>query len=255
MIVLLGAETAGLVYVSTIVAASSAPLPEARSIAFAAASGLAGIAGLAAFYRGMAVGAIGVVAPISATAAAIPVAFGVLSGERPGLTAVAGMFLAVAGVALASREPRSAGEEGAAGGGRVASGTGLALVAAAGFGSFFVLMAEAVEGGEVFWPMLVNRATAVILLAVVIAVTRPSRRLERRDLGIFLVIGAFDITANGLYALASQQGLVSIVAVLSSLYPVVAVGLAMAVLRERVSWPQRLGAAGAITGAVLLASG
>src|SRR5919201_823052 len=247
--VLLLSQGTGLLLIALIVGLHGRPAPDAEHVLYACLSGLAGVIGLAAFYRGLAVGAMAVVAPISGTAAAIPVAFGLITGERPsGLQAV-GIGLAIAGVALASRELP---EEG--GGPRVAAGVGLALLSALGFGSFFVAM-DAASGPDLFWAIFFNRATSVTALVLAALALRPRLRPSRADLGVVLSIGLLDISANALFAAASTRGLVSLVAVLASLYPVVTVLLARLVLGERVRRVQQAGVAAALARVALISAG
>jgi drug/metabolite transporter (DMT)-like permease len=247
--VLVLSQAVGLALIAVIVAARSEPAPDAQHVVYACLSGLAGVGGLAAFYRGLAVGAMAVVAPISGTAAAIPVTVGLISGERPGGLQVAGIVLAIAGVALASRELP---EEG--GGARVATGVGLALLAALGFGSFFVAM-DAASEDDLFWAIFFNRATSVSALVALTAVLRPRLSVDGGDVRALLAIGALDIGANTLFAAASTEGLVSLVAVLASLYPVVTILLARVVLGERVRRAQQVGVVLALAGVTLISAG
>lgn len=247
--VLAVSQVVGLVLLIGVVALRGEGPPAGEHLAVAALSAFAGVGALAAFYRGLAVGTMGVVAPISATAAVVPVVAGVATGERPDALQLAGIVLAVCGVVLASREQT---EEGASG--RVATGAGLALVAALGFGLFFVLIDSASEG-DVFWALLVNRITGVVMLLVVFAALRPASGAQRSDARILIGVGAFDVSANTSFAVASTEGLVSVVGVCSSLYPVVTVVLARFVLSERVRSLQLAGVALAITGVVAIAAG
>lgn len=248
--VVLGSQVVGFLLVGSIVVARGEGPPSGEFFLFAALSGAAGAAGLTAFYRGLAVGAMGIVAPISATAAAIPVSVGVATGDRPSLVQGVGIALAIGGVTLASRE---AGDE--AGRSRaVAAGVGLALVAALGFGLFFVTMDVASDDG-VLWAALVSRAASVGLLALAWLLVRPRAELEGADAGKLAAVGLLDISANLSFAAASTQGLVSVVAVLGSLYPVVTVVLARAVLHERIGTVQRAGALGALAGVLLISAG
>jgi drug/metabolite transporter (DMT)-like permease len=194
-----------------------------------------------------------VVAPVSSLSAAVPVIFGLATGERPSALQGAGMVVALAGVVLAAREegPEGAEEQG---GKRMASGVGLALVAAVGFGSFFVGMDKAAEADPV-WPILVNRITGVALLVVLAAVMRPRLRLGRGDFGALFAIGVLDMGANLLFALATRKGFVSLVSVLASLYPVVVIALAHLVLRERTSPLQLAGAGLALGGVAMIVAG
>ena len=223
--------------------------PETHHLAVAALSSVAGVGALAAFYRGLAVGTMSVVAPISATAAVIPVVAGVATGERPGVLQVTGIVLAVTGVVLASREEPEEGE-----GGGMVRGAGLALIAALGFGFFFVLIDSASEG-DVFWALLVNRMTGVTMLVLLALVLRPPIADARPDARLIVGVGAFDVTANISFAVASTEGLVSVVGVCSSLYPVVTVLLARLILGERIRSLQLAGVALALGGVVAIGAG
>lgn len=247
--VLAVSQVVGLALLVIVVAARGEGPPAAHHLLVAGASSIVGVGALAAFYRGLAVGTMAVVAPISSTAAVVPVVAGIVGGERPSAPQLAGIVLAVAGVALASREES---EEAARGG--LAKGTGLALLSALGFGSFFVLIASASEG-DVFWALLSNRVVGVAMLGGLALVLRPSLSFERGDARMLVGIGVFDVAANTSFAVASTQGLVSVVGVCSSLYPVVTVLLARSFLGERVRAAQLAGVALALTGVVAIGAG
>jgi len=240
-------QTAGLGAVLAWLALSGDRLPSWEPLAYAAAAGVAGCLGLGALYRGMAVGAMGIVAPVSAVSAAIPFTVGVASGERPGVLQVAGILLAIAGVALASREPADRG------GGR-AAGVGLALVAALGFGLYFVFLDRAAEESVPYAVATARGVSSLLALAVALAVGA-SLRPGAGHVPVLVVIGLCDVGANVLFGLASIHGYLSVVSVLAALYPVVTVALAAVVLHERVSMAQRLGVAGALAGAALITVG
>ena len=237
----------GLVGAALALRGEGAP-PAGDFVVLAALSAVAGTIALSAFYRGLAVGAMSVVAPISATAAIIPVVVGVATGDRPTALQAVGVGLALVGVALAAYEPAGGGDR------RVAAGAGLALVAAAGIGCFFLTM-DAASDADVLWAILVNRITGVVLLGTAALALRPPLRMERGDLPALGAIGVLDMTANTLFAVAATEGLVSLVAVLGSLYPVVTIFLARQVLGERVRRLQLTGAAAAMAGVVLITAG
>lgn len=239
-------ESVGLLLTLVIVGARGEPAPGGHDLLLAGLSAIAGTAGLSAFYRGMAVGTMSVVAPISATAAVIPITVGLATGERPSAVQSIGLAMAFAGVVLASREPS---EER-----RAVKGAGFALVAAAGFGTFFVLMDSAADA-DPYWAILANRVVAVALLATAFLVVRPTPRPTRADLPMLAVIGILDVGANGLFAVASTKGLVSVVATLGSLYPVVTILLARYVLHERLQPPQAFGVALALAGVAAISAG
>jgi drug/metabolite transporter (DMT)-like permease len=254
--VLLVSQGAALALLLPFALAIAGAGPSAAAIAWAALAGTAGIVALAAFYRGLAIGTMSVVAPISATAAAVPVLVGLAEGERPGTLQVAGMVVALAGVILASRESEPA-EDAEPGAGRPAgrAAVGLALVAALGFGTFFVGVDRASATAGVPWVVVIQRCSSITLLLLATAVARPRLPREPAAIGTLAVIGILDLGANGLYALATREGLLSVVAVVGSLYPAVTVVLARFVLAERVSRLQEAGVGMTLAGVVAISAG
>ena len=248
--VLVASQGVGLILISAFVAIRGEGAPGGDFAVFAALSGVAGVTGLAAFYRALAVGNMGVVAPISATAAVVPVVVGIATGDRPGAVQAAGLALALAGVVLASREEVVEAQVST----RTARGAGLAMLSALGFGCFFLGMDKASDA-DVAWAMLANRATGFSLLVFAALVVRPPVRVRRPDIPALLMVGTLDIAANATFAIATTKGLVSVVSVLGALYPITTVGLAALVLKER---PHRLAQAGVVTallGVALVAAG
>ena len=255
--VMLVAVVTGLALAGAVVGARGVAAPATPYLGYAALSAFVGSIGLAAFYRGLAVGAMSVVAPIAATGAAVPVAFGLASGERPGAVQVAGAAIAITGVVLAAREPESRplAESGrSAGRKRLARGVPLAMLAAVGLGSFLVAI-DAASEGDAGWAVLVNRLVSLGLLTLAALLLRPRPPADLRDAAPAILVGALDTTANILIALATTLGLVSLVGVLGSLYPVVTIALARLVLGERIARGQQVGAATALAGVVLIAAG
>jgi drug/metabolite transporter (DMT)-like permease len=244
--VLAASTLAGLVAVAAFVAIRGDAPPPGESIALAAAAGLAGALGLGALYRGMAVGAMAVVAPISSAAAVIPVVVGIATGDRPSALQLAGMAVVLGGVALASREPGVAKR-------RLAAGVPLALLAALGFGLYFLLIDPASDGGAA-WAVLAARSASAVA-ATALAFALRSGLPGRADIPLLVTVGIFDVSANAMLAVALTKGLVGLVAVLSSLYPVVTVLLARAVLGERVAPAQRAGVVLALGGVAAIAAG
>ena len=247
--VLLVSQAAGLLLVLGAAFAWGGALPGMESVAWAVAAGGAELVGFAALYRGLAVGAMCVVAPISATAAVVPLLVGVVAGERVGALQSAGIALALAGVALASLERIEDGRRSW----QMATGLGLAALAALGFGGFFVAMDRASDGG-VLWAVALNRWTSLALLVLCAASLRRRVAVARADRVAVIGVGTLDIAANVLFAAALTYGVAGPVSVLGSLYPLTTVFLAFVVLRERVSGPQGLGAASALAGVGLVAA-
>jgi len=243
--VVTASQLTGLLLVGIYMLIRWEPMPGGDFVLWAPLSGLGGAIGLLAFYRGLAVGNMGVVAPISATAAVVPVVVGIASGDRPSELQYTGLVLALAGVVLASREEVSGGP---------ARGAGLAIVSALGFGFFFVGLDHASDA-DVGWAILANRVTSFSLLFAAFLVIRPPLAVRRADVPVLALIGTLDITANLMFAIASTTGLVSLVSVLGSLYPLTTAALAAVVLRERPHRVALIGVAMAIGGVVLIAGG
>jgi drug/metabolite transporter (DMT)-like permease len=241
--VLLWAQLAGVVALAVAVAIRGTG-PHGWAVLLAVPAALSGTLGLYAYYRGMAVGAMSVVAPIAGVSAVVPVAFGIATGDSPSATQLLGVACALVGVGLASLEH----QEGAR---RVAAGVGLAALAAIGFGFYFPPM-HAAGSSDFWWASMLFRTTALVVVAASVTARRPPLRLRPRDLAVVLAVGIGDTLGNVLYAASSGHGLVSLTAVLASLYPVVTVLLAAAVLHERVSRPQRAGILLTLAGVVLI---
>jgi drug/metabolite transporter (DMT)-like permease len=237
----------GLVVLAVAVAVRGSGPPGAE-VAWAALSALLGTIGLLAFYRGMAVGAMSVVAPIAAAAAAIPVVWGVLSGESLSTTQAAGIALALLGGVGASIERHAERA-------RIAAGAGWAVLAMVCFGGYFVPM-HAAATHDWLWPAFLFRCTSVPLVwAAALARRRPPRGV-RPHLGALVAIGLLDTGGNALFAAASSEhGLLSVVSVLGSLYPVVTILLARLWLGERVQRTQDVGVLVALAGVVLVTAG
>ena len=240
-------QAAGLAGILVVASFAGGAFLGGTAIAAAVAAGMAGALGLACLYRGMAIGAMGIVAPISAVAAVIPFTVGIASGERPSAVQVTGILLALAGVGVASREPSHKG------GGR-ASGIGLALVAALAFGLYFVFADRAADASIPF-AVATARGVSLLLSLVAALVVGASLRPGRTSLPALAVVGLCDVGANMLFSLATTRGFLSVISVLSALYPSATVVLAALVLRERVSAMQRLGVAGALVGAAMITAG
>ena len=248
--VLLVAQVAAVAMGVAFVAASGDPFPELGPAALATGAGVAGCAALAAFYRGLAIGTMSIVAPVSATGAAVPVLVGLAEGERPAALQIAGIVVAMAGIVLAAREPSDTPPSRA-----LRGSLALAGLAALGFGSFFVLIDRATEQGGAPWSLLLVRVGEVALLGSFALAMRPRMPTGLRDASPLLLIGGLDFAATAFFALATEQGLLSVVSVVGSLYPAVTVVLARVVLAERVARSQEFGVVLTLAGVVAISAG
>jgi drug/metabolite transporter (DMT)-like permease len=239
----------GLVAVGVLLLVRGTPPPTADFVPFGMLAGVTGLVGLAAFYQAMAIGTISIVAPIGATSAVVPVVYGLATGERAAPVQVLGIGLALLGVVLASQPQQAHAARDAR---QAALSVGLAVVAALAFGAFFIALHQASQQ-DVLWPAFVQRGTSSLLLLLTAAWLRPTLRVGWPHGPGLIGVGLLDVAANILYAAASTTGLVSLAAMLSSLYPVVTVLLARVVLHERLSRLQQGGVASALLGIALIA--
>ncbi len=227
---------------------ADAGLP-AEQFVIAMAGGGAVLAALGAFYKAMALGSVSVVATIGALGIVVPVVAGIARGETPDALQGAGAALTIGGVLLVAREPdpewRRANR----------ASVGLAALAALGFGVFILAIDEAASYST-SWSIVAARVGGVSLLIVAALALRPKiPRARGRVLGALLVIGVFDVAANSLFAVATTEGLLPLVAVAGSMYSAVTVLLARVFLAERLAGPQQVGVAVALAGVALIAAG
>jgi drug/metabolite transporter (DMT)-like permease len=248
LVVLAISQAVGLAGVGLWVWIASDPFPGASEVLPAAAAGVAGLIGLAALYRGLAVGAMGIVAPISAASPVVPLAVDAARGLTPAVSQWVGIVFVLAGVVALSREPPGVGSR------RVAPGAGLAVVAALGFGGFVVGL-DAGSDESAPWAVVAARSASVAIVLAAAALTSTSLRPPARFLPALVTVAAFDTGANVCVAFATTKGAAGIVAVLSALYPIVTVLLARLVLGERLTVSRRAGGVIALAGAALVAAG
>jgi drug/metabolite transporter (DMT)-like permease len=242
-------QLAGLILVGTMALVTQPHAPSGGELTWGVFAGVMGAVGLGSFYRALAIGSMGVVGPISATGVIVPVAYGLAHGEHPSVLQGVGIVVAVVGVIAASLEPLPEGV-----GRKLATGAGLALVAALGFGWTLVGLNRVSQAGVV-WGTLTLRLTVVPIVCLAVLLARPSIAGVRSALPILVAAGLFDTGANLLYGASARRGLISVVSVLASLYPVVLVVLARLVLSERIARPQLAGVAVTLAGVALLSAG
>jgi len=214
--------------------------------------GLLGAVGIVLLYRALAIGRMGIVSPVTAViAATIPVLFGLTIGERPSTLAWCGIGLAIIAVVLVSaHDPSEERAQRAARG--MPLGVPTAILSGITLGFFFIVLAK-VQPISGLYPILSARIASVAALTIVAFAQRIPLRIARPAIPAIVLAGALDMGANALYVLAAQRGLLSIVAVLTSLYPASTVALAAIVLRERLAPAQWIGVALALVGVVLVA--
>lgn len=261
-------QVAGLLVLAVLLPLGGAAA-SGEALAWGALAGLGGAGGLLAYFRALAIGPMGVTAPVAAlTGAVVPVVAGVLLGERPGAIAWVGVAVGVAATVLASRPaeeavvhpedhpelevaPAGTSPEEVASGADLRSGIIAASVAGLLFGLFFVALDQAPSDAGL-WPLLGARGTGLTMIAVLLVARRPARP-DASATRMALTSGLLDMAANTLFLLAVQRGLLVLVSVLTSLYPVGVVLLARIVLGERLGRGQQIGVVLAMLAVVLIA--
>jgi drug/metabolite transporter (DMT)-like permease len=202
-----------------------------------------------------------IVAPVTAVeAACVPVLFGILVGERPSVLALIGVATAIPAVALVSSSEDPHDVLVGSGSGRPLlvrlRGNGIPQAAGAGlcFGAFFILVQRVGPSGGL-WPLASVRIVSILMMAVAIVAVRPSFQEARANLATLAVVGGLDVIANVFFVLATHRTLLSIAAVLTSLYPAITVLLATAILKERLRRVQLVGLTAAVVGIALISLG
>jgi drug/metabolite transporter (DMT)-like permease len=253
------AQGAGLVMTGALILVLGDPMPESRYLLFGVAGGITGAIGLAALYQGLAIGPMSVVAPTASLSVMVPVLIGIGTGDRPSPLQWTGMACAIVGIVLAARESDPTDIEGheEPPSRRGWFGPGLLYaLAAALFLGFLVASLDAAGAGSAPWAAFMVRVTSVPLIVAAALIWRRHERLPtRKETGTLVVVGAFDNLANVLFALAAQTGMLALVSVLGSLYPVSTVLLARGFLHERMSRLQSVGVVTAFVGVALIALG
>jgi len=242
-------QAAGLVLVLLALPFLPPASPTAADLAWGGATGLAGGIGLAFLYRGLAVGVMSVVAPVTAVCAVIiPVAVGVALGERPAGIAVAGVALALVSIVLISQSGQI--EEGK----DARTGVPIAIASGIAIGIFLVCLQRTGPSAGL-WPLVPARIVSVSFIAAAGLLAREKLLPRRESWPIIVGGGALDMAANVFYLIAVRQGPLAIVATLTSLYPAGTILLARIVLAERLRLVQQAGVACAVLAIVLIVSG
>jgi drug/metabolite transporter (DMT)-like permease len=224
----------------------SEPVPGLPDMLWGGIAGVAGTVGLAALYRGLATGPMGVVAPTAAVVSVIlPLFFGLFLEGIPAWSRLLGFGLALCAVWLITR-PRH---------GERIQARHLALPVLAGFGfGVFLILIDHVSAAAVLWPLASARAASVLVLLLALLLMRQPIAPAPSPIPLIVLAGLFDTGGNAFYALAARAGRLDIAAVLGALYPAMTVVLARFILKERLSRQQGLGLAVALLAVMLIAS-
>jgi drug/metabolite transporter (DMT)-like permease len=223
--VVIGSQLAGAAALLALAVATGEVPPAPVNLLWCGAAGLAGAVGLLALYRALAIGRMGVAAPVSGVlSAALPVVAGSFVDGVPRAQTLAGFALATVAVWLVARtddaviHPRE---------------LGLPVIAGFGFGCFITVIGRA-SGGTVYWPLVSARAASLAVLTTIAFLTRQRASPDAHDVPIVALAGVFDAGGNAFFVAAAHAGRLDVAAVLSSLYPAGTVLLAWSILSERI---------------------
>ena len=242
-------QLTGLILVLIALPLLPAASPSRVDFAWGAASGLAGGIGVALLYRGLAVGIMSVVAPVTAVCAVIiPLFTGMVLGDRPAVIALFGVMLAIIAIILVSQSGTVERET------RRSSGVWIAIFSGIAIGIFLVCL-ERTGSSAGLWPLVAARVVSVGFFGLGGIFIRETIIPRRESMRTVIAGGTLDMLANIFYLLAVREGLLSIVATLTSLYPASTIILARLVLGETLRLVQLAGVLCAGAAIVLIVSG
>ena len=243
--VVAGAHACGLVLMFLLALLINEPVPPRGSLLWGVAAGVSGAFGIAALYKALAIGRMGVVAPVASVITGIlPVLVGIRTEGMPDRIQLFGFALALVSIWLVARPE-----------GAIDTHRGLTLAVLAGilFGLFLVAGKQAGHGG-VFWPLVAARGASTALMLAIVLLTPRKPGSFRSALIPILLSGLLDSAANALFIAATRYGRLDVAAVLSSLYPASTVILARVLLKERISASQSAGIVGALLSVALISA-
>src|SRR5208337_3960003 len=243
--VVAGAHACGLLFMLLLAWLTREPFPPRSSLWWGVVAGVTGAFGIAALYKALAIGRMGIVAPVSSVITGIlPVLVGIRTEGMPDRLQLAGFALALVSIWLIARPDGEIDTH---------RGLGLAVLAGVMFGLFLVAGKQAGHGG-VFWPLVAARAVSTLLMALIVALSPRDTPPIAGALLPILLSGLGDSMGNALFIAASRHGRLDVAAVLSSLYPASTVILARVLLKERISATQNAGIVGALVSVALISA-
>jgi drug/metabolite transporter (DMT)-like permease len=222
------------------------PMPNIYSFTAGVLAGVTGVTGLAALYKGLANGQMGIVAPLTAvTTAALPVLLGIFLEGFPSALPIIGFFIAFTAIWLLSNPEKSLKFQWRQ--------TSLPIKAGILFGLSMVFIDQAAER-TVLWPLVVARITGLAVLTAMLLIFRQGSMPSKSNYPIVCLAGMFDTGGYTFYALAAHTGRLDTSAVLASMYPATTVMLAWLLLKERLAGRQWIGVMAALTAIILIAA-
>ena len=222
--------------------------PGGADLVWGLVGGLAGAFGIVMLYRGIAKGIVAIVSPTAALLSSIlPLVVGLLLGDRPGIMAIVGIGLCVPAIILLSSSPAGTGSDRD----HIRSSFYHGIVAGLGFGLFYIALSRpGVNSG--FWPLIAARTASITVALVILLARREPLRLKKDSLVPAVLAGILDMVANIFFVLASSAGMLSIVAIIVSLYPAPTVLMARLIFKERITPARGIGLVLSLAGLALI---
>lgn len=238
-------QVTGLILLALLALIWGENFPSLADLGWGGLAGLIGLVGLMALYRAMAIGQMGIAAPVAAVlSASLPVAVGALTQGLPHLPRQLGFILAVIGIWFISRPQKMQGRP---------AGLGLAIIAGLCFGGFLLGIAQ-VQQNAVFWPLVAARTASIVVMLVAVGTGQKLVMPTPSILPLIVLTGAMDAGGNAFFALAEQAGRLDVAGALASLYPATTVILALSILKEKLVLWQGIGVLLALLAVPLIAS-
>lgn len=239
----------GIIILGACILITRRTIPADPAVMWAVPAGISGICAMFMLYRGLAVGTMSVIAPISATGVMLPVIYGICDGERLSVLSLLGIGTAMTGAVLACIEGKKTGQAAA-----LTRGIEFAVGSAVFAGLYFILMDRAGQQYPVWASLIMRMSNMATLLPILLFLKKTTAPVNRRHLPWIIFIGVMDTMAGFAFVLATSGGLLSEVAVISSLYPAVTISLSWGLLKERLARTQTAGVLLAMTGIVLISA-
>jgi drug/metabolite transporter (DMT)-like permease len=240
-------QVVGMLAALAIAVLRGEPVPAGADLGWSIGAGLCGVVGMSSLYRGLAAGRMGVVAPVTGVVGAlVPVMVGFVIEGVPTAATIAGIVTALLAVVLVTRAPGHQTDR--------PSGAQWALLAGIAIGGFNICIGQLSNAGQ-FAPLVVLRLVQGVVLVSLIVLWRQPWRMRRGDVARLSVVGVLDMAGNVAFIGAAQVGALAVATILSSLYPVTTVLLALTLLRERVTRSHLVGIALTVVAIVLIAVG
>ncbi len=236
----------GIILLAGLIILLGVPLPRDPALFYAIPAGFIGLFSMFLLYRGLAVGSMSILAPISATGVTLPVIWGILWGDDLSGLQLIGIVAAILGSLLAAMEKEKNHSNK-----RLTKGIGYAVSAAVFIGFYFIFMDMAAAHNPV-WASIIMRSSTLLFLIPILYLARLPMGVGKTNLPLIMLMGSVDTIAAFSFAIATSKGMLSQVAVISCLYPAVTALLSAIVVQERIQKIQSLGVMFAITGIVLI---